>query len=522
MSLDLIAREVSASSKRRRKSQISTRPPAAPLVDSSLLRFMSTQKKVRQKKLKDVPDTPTLGYLGSLMQATERLKDKISGATISEPDAVARTGDAPDSWLGQYNRQRVANRLLELGVEETAAYEAGEVVQSHVLTRTARRRVREFLKQRDVLWVNGESTFKQELSNSSLQVAQDMSMPPFPPYGLDDVVDMFLEFGLTGNDLAAIFLHTPSVVLMRPRRLQKSPAALESIQDDKGYCHRNGETLEETITRSLKVLLCGSLKLRKYDARKVLRTSPGLLTMKGSRSAEQVVNLLCTLGVSTKSIARDKNALPVMLSRSPSALFRLVAFLSSDAVRMPLKDIGPLIRRKECADLLDALAPVPRIEQARQKCNDAPLSSIWGRSSEERREEMNKAYQMMSSTAWTLRHEIGCAHLGKIISAYPNVLLLDAKKQILPTAQYLMNELGIWEDDLPRVLQLYPMLLGMDVSQMKEVASYLVSIEVEESALASIFRAFPSLLTLEVKKDMSPVVEFLSEIGVANIGRFVT
>jgi len=86
----------------------------------------------------------------------------------------------------------------------------------------------------------------------------------------------------------------------------------------------------------------------------------------------------------------------------------------------------------------------------------------------------------------------------------------------------MMNELGLWEDDLPGVLQLYPALFGMGRSQMERVTSYLLSLGVEREALASIFRAFPSLLALDVEKDMTPVVEFLREIGVANVGRFVT
>jgi mTERF len=252
------------------------------------------------------------------------------------------------------------------------------------------------------------------------------------------------------------------------------------------------------------------------------------LTVKGSKNAQQVIILLSTLGVSRRSLARDKNALPILLSRSPAQLFRLVAFLASDAVRMPLTNIGPLLRRAECAPLLNAIAPIPQLQkQDNMDMDDSAAATILINSAQKteqnnQREQINDTYRQMSATAWTLRHEIGTEDLGKVIAAYPSVLLLDVETQILPSASYLMNELGIWQDDLPRVLQLYPALLGMDIEEMKRVSSYLISLEVAEKNLGSIFRAFPSLLTLDVEKDMKPVIEFLRKIGISNVGRFVT
>ena len=229
----------------------------------------------------------------------------------------------------------------------------------------------------------------------------------------------------------------------------------------------------------------------------VVRNCPGLLTVKGSKNAQQVVTLLSTLGVSRKSLARDKNALPILLSRSPAQLFRLVAFLASDAVRMPMTKIGPLLRRVECTPLLNAIAPIPRLQQdmdsaALVNVNSAAEPQADSQEQNDRREQINDTYRQMSATAWTLRHKIGTEDLGKVIAAYPSVVLLDAETQILPVASYLMNELGIWEDDLPRVLQLYPALLGMRIEDMKRIPSYLLSLEVAEKNLASIFRAFPS------------------------------
>lgn len=265
-----------------------------------------------------------------------------------------------------------------------------------------------------------------------------------------------------------------------------------------------------------------------------MRTCPGLLTKRGSKKAEDVVTLLTSLGVSKKALARDHNALPMLLSRSPTHLFRLVSFLASDAVRMPVKSIGPLLRRNECIELLDAIAPVSPVAGFEE--DDLPLNSdlllgvgdkavvaaLWGRGAQVRREKVNEAYRTMAETARILRVQIGTQDLGKVIAAYPAVLLQDADTQILPCASYLMKDLGIWEDDLASVLQLYPVLLGTKLSQLQRVVRFLKSLEVEEENFASIFRAFPSLLTMDIEQQMIPVIHFLQEIGIANLGRFIT
>lgn len=263
----------------------------------------------------------------------------------------------------------------------------------------------------------------------------------------------------------------------------------------------------------------------------MLRTCPGLLTKRGSRKAQDVVILLTSLGVSKKSLARDNAALPMLLSRSPADLFRFVAFLASDEVRMPVKNIGPLLRRSECVELLNAVAPISGLDNIDSHGSGedhggvgdmAVASALWGRRGEVRRERINEVFRTMSKTARILKDEIGTQDLGKMIAAYPAVLLQDAETQILPCAEYLMEELGVCQDDLPSVLQLYPVLLGTPLSQLQRVVRFLKSLEVDDDNLASIFRAFPSLLTMDIEQQMIPVIHFLQEIGIANLGRFIT
>jgi mTERF domain-containing protein len=128
----------------------------------------------------------------------------------------------------------------------------------------------------------------------------------------------------------------------------------------------------------------------------------------------------------------------------------------------------------------------------------------------------------MTMTAEALRYEIGTKDLGKVIAAYPSVLLLNAEEIILPTAAFLMDELGIEEGELASTLQLYPMLLNKDIGEMQRVVSYLASLGVKEEDLGSIFRSFPALLTTDIENDMVPVVEYLQSIGIQDIGSFIT
>jgi len=470
----------------------------------SVLPESNTGESVTYTPTTTVPAVDTAGSVAP-SQTTATVQPSSPSSSSS-----STVGDVMDSYLGQYNSHRVAAVLMSKDgrLDAATALAAGERVQSQVLSRIARRRLRSFLKARDREWGVQRLASPEESPSS---------------YRIEDVVDLLIDdFGLTAKDIAEVLLHTPGIALMRPRAQEGS----------------NGESLQETMDRAFAGVLCGTLKLRKYDARKVLRNCPGLLTMRGSRSAEQVVDMLSRLEVSTNSIARDKNALPTLLSRPPSGIFRLVAFLSSDAVRMPVSKIGPLLRRPVCQDLLDAVVPVPRFARGKddKKMDDTSdealgdlissdpgvLTALWGCESQMRRDRINDTYQKMSDTAWTLRHEIGAADLGKVVAAYPSVLLLDADRQILPAANYLMNELGIWEDDLPRVLQLYPTLLGIEVAQVDRVVQYLLSLDVTSDNLSSIFRSFPALLTLDVEKDVVPVVDFLRSIGIANVGRFIS
>lgn len=522
------------SKKSLRESEISNLK-AAPLVDSTLLRFLSAQKNQlvpNQEKAELLIPTDFLDdeiqLAAILRNSTNGVDDLVYQEESHELSVKKVTEDTPAdslSWFTQYNARQVAQKLLALGATKECAEKAGMIVQNYSLGRTTRQRVRKFLRDRDRNWALGSTDFEpsNEISNIFADSTYQGSY-----HNIDEVIALLSAASLTGRDIAAIFIHTPSVSMMRAKR-DKS----ENRNDEVNDMQPTGVTLEETLERAYFGVLCSSIQLRKYDARKVLRTCPGLLTKRGSINSEEIISILSNLGVSPSSLCRDKGALPILLSRSPASLFRFVAFLSSDAVRMPLSQIGPFIRRSECAKLLDLVAPLPAIRGNlfddetsvlnKNNLDMLPSNRFTEDSSDNRTEnEITKIYKNMFDTALFLRREVGVENLSKVISSFPDVFLLDTHKQVKPVIDFLSEELFFDEDDIVQVLQTYPSLLGTEVNHMTKVVEYFISLDVEEQMIPSIFRAFPSLLSQGAESKMNEVIDFLKKIGVSNIGRFVT
>ena len=511
----------------------------APLVDSSLLRFLSAQKRgaavidieeVTNGSMSD--DAAAVAETASQMSSVVLEEDRISGGqdAAAPAAAVAAATDSTTSAApvleptmassaaahdGQYNAQRVAQDLIDVyGAEEGSAAEAGRVVQQQALDRAMRRNVQRFLRERDEVW-SASAEFTGATTNGALRDASEVQAETITnsdaseqiqrSRGLAAVLEELAEAGLTGKDIAAILTHTPSVAFMSA-----------------------SDTLRPILERTF-ALLSDTLKLRKYDARKVLRTCPGLLTGHGSKSAEEVVTLMSSLGVSAKSLGRDKVALPRLLSRSPAAIFRLAVFLSGRTVRMRPENVGALIRKPACADLLDAVAPVEplnRMEISEFLADLDPISLLANSDDRARaqallqRQRVDDAYRTMTETAATLCHNVGVQNLASMIAASPGVLLLDMS-QFTSVVDFLAD-VGVDEEDVPIIMQSYPALIEADLANLEQTVAYLRSLGVQDDSLGGIFRAFPSLLLLDVEIDMMPVVSFLKEIGVVNIGRFIT
>lgn len=498
----------------------------APLVDSTLLRFLSSEKKsgaVIEKEQNRLSlsvasrSEPGKGMEADFSLAAENLVEReVIGASLTALDLPLE-----QSWLSQYNAQRVALKLQALGVDSGAALKAGKTVQDYVLARVTRRRIRKFLQERDSLWASGYFNPRGRTG-----INESISPAAASNFDIDDVISVMMEHGITGNDVAAIFSHTPSVVMMRAR--QTNGEALTNETERK----RLSFALDETLEIAFVGLLGDTLKLRRYDARKVLRASPGLLTSKGSTSAVQVIKLMISLGSSTNSIARDKTTLPTLLCRSPALIFRLVAFLSSAQLKVPLNAIGPILRQRQSAGLLNAVAPVKHTLTL-DAYDDIASKNLTSLSTESeilghlkadntmRQRKIESSYQTMQAVSDVLRRSAGIRDFRKILSSHPDVFFLNFTNVHL-VIRYLRDEVGMSKDDTAKAIQTFPALLEQDVMRVKAAVEYLLSIEVEEDALPSILRSFPATLLLDIEEDMVPVVSFLRGIGVRNIGRFVT
>ena len=112
--------------------------------------------------------------------------------------------------------------------------------------------------------------------------------------------------------------------------------------------------------------------------------------------------------------------------------------------------------------------------------------------------------------------------MGKVVSSHPDILPMDIEKHIVPFFYFVCDDLGFDGDYVPRLIESYPVLLLTDLEDMKEILRYLVALGVSEDMFPGMFRAFPSLLTLDIGTNMKPMVEFLKRIGVTNVGRFIT
>jgi hypothetical protein len=527
--------------------------------------------------VEEVVDLPTTFATEYLAEVEEAPPATTSASWPAFSDAISGGGTAMESqsWFGQFNAHRVALKLQALGADGDASIDAGRAVQNYVLSRVTRRRIRRFLKERDALWESGSGGGAPPSATAPIvplddrdgaRAAGGMTTTSSPGGGasssssssaaggggsfdLDDVLDVMTEYGLTGNDISAVFAHTPSVAMMRARMTEDGGAhgMIDGGEEEEaadmgdgggggGGGERESYSLEETLNRAFVGLLGDTLRLRRYDARKVLRATSGLLTPRGSASAVQVVNLMVGLGSSANAIARDKSSLPTLLTRSPALLFRLVAFLSSAQFKVPLDVIGPILRQRQSAELLDAVAPPPvgrplllapyyaRDDDVDDDDDDdasgannstPPFAGV-------RQRKIEESYRKMEDVADVLRRSGGIRDFRKILSSHPGAFFLNVTNVHLITT-FLRDDVGMTRDDVAKVIQAFPTLLEQDASKMRDVVEFLLSIEVDrEDDLPSILRSFPTTLLLDVDRDMIPVVSFLRDIGVRNIGRFVT
>lgn len=281
---------------------------AAPLVDSTLLRFVANNARPVYSSL----ETTTTAAPTELNNATQFLPiaDTISTSSINYskqregcndnvivsadtearlnnnynefngnngqvliPQLEASSGSAtstiipeqpPDNknLLFDVFERQVVTILLNACAQEDESIAAAQSLRHYATEKTRRESVRKFLQNRDALWKKGypkdNSTFVKDFESTVLISTTKWCCKE----NVQAVIHALLNAGLSGKDCASVFRHTPSVAFRRVGSRKNNDDPLETT---------TGETIEITLNRVIDVILCGLFKLRRYDARKVRR-----------------------------------------------------------------------------------------------------------------------------------------------------------------------------------------------------------------------------------------------------------
>ncbi|CBJ32380.1 conserved unknown protein [Ectocarpus siliculosus] len=232
--------------------------------------------------------------------------------------------------------------------------------------------------------------------------------------------------------------------------------------------------------------LLRQLGMRPTDVRRVIRKAPEVLAPRpdGSTAAE-AVDVLRTLGLRRRHLKMEAMRWPQLLAVPPGSFFQLAAFLASEEVGIKSTNIGSLIRQAPWLVLqpIDGqMLPVVRFLRI-----------------------------------------AGVVDVERVLRAYPKVLCASIRGELAPRVRFLWSDVGVSEEDLPRVLQTFPLVFALPLSRMKDVMAFLSEdLSIGRNDIAKIIRAFPSLLGLERERHMAGVVRYLKRLGVQNVGRFVS
>lgn len=245
-------------------------------------------------------------------------------------------------------------------------------------------------------------------------------------------------------------------------------------------------------------LLIDKLEMRKYDARKIIRSNPAVLMRGGAKNARQIVYFLSHAGVSQKWLKNNKPFLADMIGREGKTLLKTVLFLvEEESVQIPWDKLAQVIKNLSFSLILSTFVSNP---------NESEVTS---------------AYENLQGVCTALKQsKYGAIDVSKVAVVYPEVLVMEnGSIKIAKCLDVLVKTVGVDSDDVKKVVERYPSLLGTPLSEILVARNFLVDIEVQE--LGKVVKAFPNILTIQ-RHQMRRVAYFLENIGVVNVGRFVT
>lgn len=111
-------------------------------------------------------------------------------------------------------------------------------------------------------------------------------------------------------------------------------------------------------------------------------------------------------------------------------------------------------------------------------------------------------------------HGISSTHLPKIIRVYPNLLLTDPNKTLLPKLQFFTSK-PFSKEDVVKILFSCPMILSRSLERQIIPSYYLMrSILGLDERVVSVFKHSPRVFLDDMNKNLVPNIAILQEIGV--------
>ena len=309
--------------------------------------------------------------------------------------------------------------------------------------------------------------------------------------GAANAAKVFVEFGFTGPEVAQM--------LGNEKLLSLAPSA----------------ELRESLE-----FLSRQLKLKKYEVRKVGRSRPDILVRPPR-----------------ETIYRDTGACPAVLVAASKTKKNETAATSMRDVVLLLASVGirdkyikymvvrwPQILAIEMAQLLAVTDffvgvgfDVPFNPPPTKRKQQGPLGALF-----------RQAPWLLATSVGSclrpavdfLREEAGVQKVDVVIRAYPRCLRMNPETQLKPRIDAL-RRYGVTEPGV--IIETFPLIFGLDVETMDAAVEYWTKeLKILPEDVPKICRAFPSLLGVNVTT-MEKSVSFLKdEIGISNIGRFVT
>ena len=111
--------------------------------------------------------------------------------------------------------------------------------------------------------------------------------------------------------------------------------------------------------------------------------------------------------------------------------------------------------------------------------------------------------------------------LESVTRSYPRALLAS-RAELLAPVEMLKRRAGVAPGDAAGLVEAFPLVFGLSAGQIERVLDFWTNdLGLRDEDVPKICRAFPSLLGVEVERQAN-VRAFLREIGVNNVARFAT